>query len=505
LYIPEQLRHGTLLYRDVHYFYPPLAPCVLALITAVTGSSLAAYAAIGITIALLTAGFLYLLVRSTAGARAAFAATLLFVACSMTGASSFGCNWIFPYSHAATIGMMLVVAGTAALFAGRPMLASLLLALAATAKIETFVIGAAVVVAGMAGGRLRAPAVLLYAGCLAAVAATIQLVFGAAGWANIFPPSLLAGDAARHFYAHVSGLSDWRGNLARSAPAALLVAALAASLALLERARGGRLRVALPAIAALLLALAIADDRFFRAWMLLQVALVPFALARRREPLPVLLAFSLASTSRVFFNLTPAWYGFLFVVPLYALIAYVLVEWLPSRGVYSRRLAGVWLLPIALLAGRTALAQIEAWDVKQHRVVTLRGTFYDASPDRAAILNDALPLLATSRSLVVMPEGLTLNYFAGVPNPLSFYIFTPPEIDTTAERAIVAELRSRKPERIALVTRSVAEFGSRGFGIDYGRQIVATLREQYEIEREWHAPRFALVVLRIRRHLDDLR
>jgi len=54
LYIPEQIRGGGVkLYRDILYYYPPLAPYLLALITAMTGSSLAAYTMIGAAIGLL--------------------------------------------------------------------------------------------------------------------------------------------------------------------------------------------------------------------------------------------------------------------------------------------------------------------------------------------------------------------------------------------------------------------------------------------------------------------
>jgi hypothetical protein len=187
-------------------------------------------------------------------------------------------------------------------------------------------------------------------------------------------------------------------------------------------------------------------------------------------------------------------------VPLYVLLAYVVFAWLPERGVYSRRLALVWLVPVVLVSCRTMAVQRATWALKRWPVVTARGVFYEANRDRAAVLAEALPLLASSRSLVVMPEGLTLNYFARVRNPLSFHTFTPAEIDTpAAERAVMAELRARRPERVALVTRDVGEFGSRGFGVDYGLEIMAALREQYALERAWRTPRFTLVLLRLRR------
>jgi hypothetical protein len=46
------------------------------------------------------------------------------------------------------------------------------------------------------------------------------------------------------------------------------------------------------------------------------------------------------------------------------------------------------------------------------------------------------------------------------------------------------------------VSRDVREYGSRGFGIDYGLRIVALLRSRYHVERVWHGERFEAVLLR---------
>ncbi|HUP46581.1 MAG TPA: hypothetical protein VM779_13830, partial [Thermoanaerobaculia bacterium] len=51
-YIPEQIRDGAKLYRDILYFYPPLTPYLLAAITAVIGNDLTSYQVIGTVIAL---------------------------------------------------------------------------------------------------------------------------------------------------------------------------------------------------------------------------------------------------------------------------------------------------------------------------------------------------------------------------------------------------------------------------------------------------------------------
>ena len=50
-----------------------------------------------------------------------------------------------------------------------------------------------------------------------------------------------------------------------------------------------------------------------------------------------------------------------------------------------------------------------------------------------------------------MPEGVALNYFARIPDPLTFNTFSAAEIaNAEVEREVVAEIEARKPERIAI-------------------------------------------------------
>jgi len=484
LYIPEQLRHGAVLYRDLQYFYPPLTPYLLAAITFVTGSSLAAYTAIGIAVSLLTATLLYVI----AGREAGFAAALLFVSCSMAGASTFGCNYIFPYAHAATIGMLFVLGTCAFALARKPVPAVLLAIAAAWTKIDFIIIGAAILLAAWIARRLSWRALAAYIGGLAITAGALHAAFGPALWSNMFPPALLGGAHARFFYRQVSGISNWRAEIGPIVVATLLAAAFGAALALFERARLKWLLL----IAITMLAFSLTD--FFRAWTVLQLALIPLAIRHRDEPLIVLLTFSLASTSRVFLHITPEWYGFVFIVPLYLLIGYVLFDWLPRRGAYSQRTAWLWFLPIGIVAFLALRYEHVVWKLKTYPVVTRRGTFYDMNPDRAKILAAALPELEHSPSLAVIPEGLAINYFAGAPTNLTVYTFTPAELEDDTNAA--AELRARHPARVAIVTRDMREFGSRGFGIDYGLRMAAVLRTDYRVERRWDAPRFSLILLR---------
>jgi len=152
LYIPEQLLHGAKLYRDIRYQYPPLAPYLLAAITAVIGHSLASYTAIGLAQSIVIAAALWIIGWRTAGAIAGFVAALFFIALSFCGASTWGANFLFPYSYGATIGMALLMISLASFLYERPILALTALFAASWCKVE-YAVAAIVVVVILAFGR----------------------------------------------------------------------------------------------------------------------------------------------------------------------------------------------------------------------------------------------------------------------------------------------------------------------------------------------------------------
>src|SRR5439155_11042019 len=132
---------------------------------------------------------------------------------------------------------------------------------------------------------------------------------------------------------------------------------------------------------------------------------------------------------------SPAWYGFVLIVPTYALIAYVLfVRW-PSRA---------WLFLVAMICARDLWEQHERWGVKIYPIVTARGTFYDHNADRARALSEFIRSAGVSpaggaasrrpatetvadqpartpalpATLAVFPEGITINYLTRTTTPL---------------------------------------------------------------------------------------
>jgi hypothetical protein len=443
LYIPEQLARGAKLYRDLRYQYPPLAPYLLALLPS---HKLLSYTILGIAQSAVVAICLWLSLRRNA--IAATVATLFFVALSLCGASTWGANFIFPYTYAATLGMMFLVIALAAVLNDRVPIALVALLLASWCKVEYAMAVALILVVLAITRRVSLRQLALFA---AAWLASLGFVVWAFPEMDLFS---LTNASARHFFAVVAGQPGWDHLLA--------LLGIAAVFALL---RWGKWWLAMP------LMIPLAYHGFFRAWFFLQLALLVYALVKEREsPLAVFAAFAVATTLRVPFNVAPAWYGCFLIVPVYALIAYTLFERWPSRA---------WLFLVALLCARDLWEQHERWSAKVYPITSARGTFYDYNEERA----QAISALRLTGTLAVMPEGLTINYLTRTTTPLSFHTFTPPETaDPRVEDQILREINARPPDHIAIVNRDVREYGSRGFGIDYDQRLARWIFANYDVE-----------------------
>jgi hypothetical protein len=513
LYISEQLARGERLYRDIRYQYPPLTPYLLAGVTRFFGSSLRTFACVGIAESLAVGALLLVAARRLAGRGAALAVALMFFSMNFTGASTFGSNFVIPYSYAATTGMLFLLlfftaaageAVTPPALSGVPgaprpaadrLRAAVAIAAALVAswcKVEyavAVVITMAVLVA-VRRFRVRDALSFVIAGALTMTAAL--LYFGGAWWLrdDVLSASLTRGAAAQRFFASVAGTASWPDRLGDIGVGCVAIAAIILTL------RMRRFRW-IAVVVAVVAGAAIPINAFFRAWGLLQWIAIVWALLRdRRDLLVVLAAFSIASTLRIPLNVAPWWYGFVLVVPTYLLIVYVVFQYLPAQGLYDRNAAAIWLVVFAMFAWRSLADKRLRFSVKQFPVTTIRGTFYDANEVRAAVFRDLLPRVRGT-TLAVMPEGIGLNYLAAAPTTLTYYTFIPPETaDPRVEQAIIGELARHPPQHIVFLRRSVAEFGYRGFGVDYDQRLVAWIHAHYSVVQAWPGPRFELVLLR---------
>jgi hypothetical protein len=481
LYLAERLAHGEVLYRDYVYNYPPVAPYLLALVVRIFGASLAVFTVFGIATALVTLVTLYITANLIAGRVAAGAIGALFVTLNFTGASTWGANYIFPYAYAATVGMMFLLLALLFVLRGWEWTAVSMAILAAGCKIEY---AAAAIVLFVAAAGVKK--VKTWTALFAAITSLIIAVASALA-------SSVEGRAARQFYAQVSGLdTPFRSIMITALSAAGIVLFV-----FLLRQVHARKWLVLLSLALAIVTWLLASDVFFRAWALLQLAALVWAIARRDADLVILSTVAVVATARIALNLAPSWYGFVLVLPTYLVIARVLFNDLPALRVYSPRAAWLWLPLFGLIATAGLIQQRTRYEVKEYPIDTPRGRLYDANPDRARVLNEFIRT-TRARSMVVFPEGVSLNYFTGIRNPLRRYIFTPPE---TAAPPVEAELLDalieREPETVVILSRDVTEFGMRGFGEDYNRELASMIATRYRLERDWRLPRFRLALSRL--------
>jgi hypothetical protein len=482
LYIPEQIAKGAKLYRDIRYQYPPLAPYLLALITGAIGHSLAAYVAIGIAQSATIAASLWIALRRPLPA---FAATLSFTAICFCGASTWGANFMFPYSYGATIGMTLLCIALAAFVHARHAIAIGALVLASWCKVEYAVAALVIVVILTIARRITWRQLAAYCGAMLATIAAVAFYFRDTHWwnENVFA-AWQHGERARRFFAVVSGVANWREELVQIA---IGIAGIVAIL-FLQRWRNWIAGIAIVIVAVLL-----TGHSFFRAWAVLQWIALGWALVRDREsPLVIFAAFSVACTLRIPLNVSPAWYGFVLTIPTIALAAYTLFCYLPRRNA----MAILWLAPFVANAGADLWEQHERYAEKRYAIVTPRGTFYDWNADRARILTSVIGAVQGG-TLAVIPEGITMNYLANVPTTLTFHTFTPVEVDAPqTEDAIVRELTTHPPDRVLMVSRDLREYGATAFGVDYDMRAGALLRSTYRVENIWRGLRFQAELLK---------
>ncbi len=79
--------------------------------------------------------------------------------------------------------------------------------------------------------------------------------------------------------------------------------------------------------------------------------------------------------------------------------------------------------------------------------------------------------LPPQASLLVLPEGVSVNYLTRRVNPTRHLNFLPPEIMIFDEDRILEDLRAQPPDYVVLVHRETPEYGLPLFGTDYALSV----------------------------------
>lgn len=513
LYIPWRLSEGAVLYRDVDDFYGPLSQYFNAAVFKVFGPGMVVLAWFNIALFCAMAASLYGLVRKAWGGLAALLGTALFIAVFGFSrlTSTGGFNYALPYSHETTHGMLvlLLLVTCAQRWLAAPSwcwsgAAGLMLGLALVLKAE--IILAAVVVCGVAvalRALARRPVALSSVTAFAIGAAVPSLAFylyfsvhlppwdafTAAGraWFNVLGTGQYVSEQAQLNY---SGLDAIGPNLTRHLTSVLGAVGLFVVLAMLVaqmkrlaetwRRPAAGLLVAMMAVGSLLvgemwteagpclLGLQLAYMGWL-AWRIAREGVVTGVREATVQTRCLLVALGVTLMARMVLNGRIPQFGFYQAAIGAVVVLAALVGELPERV----RLTFMWqrhtlraVLAVMLVGGifSTAKHGQFAYKLLQTPYGEGRDRFY--SWDYQANLQEIVRLLNANPGgkLIVLPEGLMLNYLARRASPVAPFFFYSVTTAGGREAKLVEQLKADPPEWVVVLPRDLREYGIQHYG-----------------------------------------
>ncbi|MEO1696451.1 MAG: glycosyltransferase family 39 protein [Planctomycetota bacterium] len=532
LYVPWRLVEGDALHREIGWFNGPLGPWAIEGWMRVFGVSLDALQALNAVVIGLTALVLARLVERASGGYAAWVGVLVFATVFAVAQQEASGNFLFlaPYSHGITFGFLASVACLLGVVRGIELrsvptfgLAGVAAGLAFLTKAEVFLglgaaVGALAVVAlvrppkgarrlrwtGAFGVGFALPLALAYARFAAQLGGGAPALEALAGtWVH----AVNADVSGLPFYRMMRGTYDLPATLQRLALASVLVplhvfAVTRLGALLSERAgRGERAGFVLGLGLGGVLTVAVCVVAPIK-WMLLPLvwflpAATLYAFARSVRgatayALLALAAFGFGLQPKVLLVPLARQYGFVLSVPGALLLAAFVVAHLPRRhrGTADARagLAGAGLGIVAVFGLMNANAT-------RNWYATKTGTFATGA-DRIhvghwrgdvleAVRVDLAERLPEDATLLVLPEGVTLNYALRKRTPSRLVNYMVPELVMFDERDVVADLNAEPPDAVVLVHRPTDIYGYPFFGQGYGEAILDWVQERYAFERGW--------------------
>jgi hypothetical protein len=531
LYVAWQLAEGRRLYADLAYFNGPLSPYLNALWFRLFGVGLWTLVAANLVVLALVTALLYRIMREIAGRLAATAAGVTFVvlfACIQLVRTG-NYNFVCPYSHEVTHGLLLALAavyalsrlstrGAAAAGAGGSVLGLVLLT---KPEVGVAAMAAAAVAVATSFGAVRSKraiaATLLGATLAPPLAAVVLLattmplgdaVSGAlGGWRWIVRRDL----ASTPFYRLGMGMEDPGASLLTLLEGTALYALTLGPLALLALRRSLPTVGKVAGLAAVVgLALVVWQhgpiDWFEAARPLpLAAAILVFAAAlrawrRSREPAAVLelsmAVLGVALLAKIILAARVYHYGFVLAAPATLLVVAALLGHVPATIARRGGDAALFRAGVLVLLGLGLVVhlRIAAHWIGEKTVSVGSGPDTFLADGRGPVVNETLREIAarggSGRTLAVLPEGVMLNYLARQPTSVRHLNFMPVELVMFGEDAMLEELAASPPDFVALVHKDAAEYGARFFGHDYAPRLAAWVAEHYRPIAQHGAPPF---------------
>lgn len=546
LYIPWQLSEGSVLYRDIAWFFGPFSHYFNSWIFGLFGTGLMSLAWINIVLAAVLAALIYRFFLKTADIFAATASTAAFItmfAFSQYAGEIANWNWVCPYTpevpHGVILsicaicafsrylegrncGLWLFIAGTAAGMAAltkSEVFLALLPALAAGFIVQHIVCRRNVALGKKDTVRntvfLLLGMVLPVLGFIVYFARHMPVKKAIAAMALPFSYLFSSSITSNIFFRRVQGMDQPLRNMALMLKCFILYAGVVlvlwglGSVMRSIRKPAGTVTWFIVSLAGLLCATPwiignIAWLETARGLPLAVLALAVYfggrALGQHRDgeqsnralSLMVMAAFAFLLMGKILLNTIVYRYGFALAMPGVLLAVTALVYVVPVRlggtpaSTGYLRTLGLILAAVVML-GHVRLAHT-LYQAKTLPVGEKPDTFMAFRSEvssRGAEVNKTLQVMKQyidpSATVVVLPEGVMLNYLARRKTSVPYVNFMPTEFAIFGEQAILEDFKSNPPDYVIYAHKESFEWGYSYFGRDgYGELLYEWVDENYQ-------------------------
>lgn len=553
MYVPEVLSNGGMLYRDVFYLYGPFSPYFHAMLFKVFGVHLNSLILSGVLTAGLAVFLVYRISRMFLNIFFSTLTSLTFLFVYAFGHYLFlaNYNFIIPYSYPAIHAMVFSLAALYWFFlfidrkcAGYIAACGVCIFLTLITRVEMGLMLAVAVAAGAVVIKCvqKSPDfrgvyfAFLFVFPFLVAGFVYSILFSAAG-DIIFQSKLFAFASTNTlmdnpFTAWLSGTDESWKNFLIMAKSMFLYIVLGSWFLLggflleiagtvkdlnKQRMAWAFIGVAFLGAASLFVKFFFPFDIQYRSVPLMLVFALLTAVLRIRKSderaeavkMFVLALFALFVLLRIMLNVHPMHYGFSLLVP--GLIMYHVVLFRIVPHYVSKK-----LMRLGLLVGFVCVVGILGFQhigksrmVYQHRVVQIgssRGSVYVFRDEKSLGCGQLMQYLVQETrpdsSVVVLPEGLTINFLTQRRNPLYYYSYMPPDFSQKGiEEDVIQDLRRNHVDYIVLLSRSLNEYQMRVFGTDYAKKLWQYIQEFYELDQQfgpfpYTSPHFGVAVFR---------
>jgi hypothetical protein len=536
VYIPWRISEGAVLYGEVDDFYGPFSHYFNAAVFKLFGPGLSVLVAVNAAIFLLIVALLYILLRRGWSGWAALAGSWIFVI--VFGLSRFSdtanYNYITPYAHSTTHGMLVALTLVTLLsrWVRSPtslcsFVAGLVAGLTFVLKPE-FMLSAAIlwmtalVLRKLHGGTFNVRSLAWASLGLVTPTALFTLYFSmyfepaeawlaaSRAWANVILTTDFISAPAQLSY---SGLDAWWQRIWEHAlgtlTAVITIGVIALSGVVMAKARRLNVRVTVASLTLTAIALValkinwLEAGRCFLVFALGYVAWQVRDAAKSRmrpvvndgdrpQDIRLLLGIlALTLMARMILNGRIYQYGYYQAALVGVLLVVFLVHDLPRRFAHDAG-ARVFVRSGALVLLAIGAAHLIYQNIGMYRTVVLpigqgRDRFYALHP---AIFPATVPLSwlvgqlrerPPGETMLVLPEGLMLNYLTRMRSPLPHIYYYSIVTENGRERRLVQQLKARPPNWVVLVPRILEEYGIEQYGArsGQGKDLLDWVRANY--------------------------